>query len=115
MSKAIRGEVWQTRFWPSVGAEISKDRPAIVLNTQNAGRLPLCLMVPVTDWKENYSNYFWFVRLDPSGTNGLNKVSGADAFQVKSLSEDRLLWKVGSLELEEVQEIAFAIGFCIGI
>jgi mRNA interferase MazF len=114
MSKALRGEVWQTRFWPSVGAEISKERPAVVISSQKAGRLPLSIVVPVTDWKDNYSNYFWFVRLAPSTENGLSKVSGADAFQVKSISDERLMRKIGELQSDEVREIAFAVRFCVG-
>jgi len=50
MSKALRGEVWDVEFRPAVGAEIQKTRPAVVMNVPEVGRLPLCLVVPVTDW-----------------------------------------------------------------
>ena len=37
----LRGEVWNVRFDPSVGAEIKKIRPAVVLSEDAIGKLPL--------------------------------------------------------------------------
>ncbi len=50
-----RGEVWMVRFDPSVGAEIQKLRPAVVVNVPEVGRLPLRIVVPITDWKSTYA------------------------------------------------------------
>jgi mRNA interferase MazF len=50
-----RGEVWDICFDPSVGAEIQKTRPAVVVNIASVGRLPLRMVVPITDWKDVYS------------------------------------------------------------
>ena len=79
-----RGEVWEVRFDPSVGAEIQKTRPAMVIDSPAIGKLPLRIIVPITDWKDAYVHFPWFVNLKPTATNGLTKESGADAFQVKS-------------------------------
>jgi len=84
-----RGEVWLVRFDPSAGAEIRKVRPAVVVNLDAIGRLPLRIVVPVTDWKSDFGNLSWFVFLPAASENGLSKDSGADAFQVKSVSETR--------------------------
>jgi mRNA interferase MazF len=46
-----RGEVWDIRFDPSVGAEIQKIRPAVVISLDSIGRLPLRIVVPITEWK----------------------------------------------------------------
>jgi mRNA interferase MazF len=46
-----RGEIWLIDFDPAVGAEIRKVRPAVVISIDSIGRLPLRLVVPVTDWK----------------------------------------------------------------
>jgi len=45
---------------------------------------------------------------------GLVKESGADAFQVKSVSEHRLVRKFGQITVEQVGEIAAAIALCVG-
>ena len=46
-----RGEVWLIDFDPTVGAEIRKVRPAVVLTVPGVGRLPLQIVVPLTEWK----------------------------------------------------------------
>jgi mRNA interferase MazF len=114
MTKPVRGEVWRTRFWPSVGAEITKERPSVVLNEMDYGRLALSLVVPITDWKPTYESYSWFVPLTPSSANGLTKPSGADTFQVKSMANERLISKIGELTKAEVDEIADTVAACIG-
>jgi mRNA interferase MazF len=118
MSKATapkRGEVWDVDFDPSQGAEIGKTRPAVVISEDTMGRLPLRIVVPITDWKPAYAGYPWFVRLVPSSTDGLAKESGADAFQVKSLSEKRFVRRRGTLAAAQLDDIAAAVALCVGV
>ena len=110
----MRGDIWLIDFDPSVGAEIRKIRPAVVISLDTVGRLPLRLVVPVTDWKLHYADYPWFVELPASPTNGLTKDSGADAFQTRSVSLDRFVDRLGELTPAEVDEIAEAIALCVG-
>lgn len=114
MSIPNRGEVWLVQFDPSVGAEIQKERPAVVMSLPSVGRLPLRIVVPITDWKAHYAAAPWFVFLPATATNGLLKDSGADAFQVKSLSEKRFRARLGTLAQSEVDAIADAIALCVG-
>jgi mRNA interferase MazF len=114
MNKATRGEVWNVNFDPTVGAEISKARPALVVNVPHVGKLPLVIVVPITDWKPAYADYAWFTHLSPTAENGLTKASGADAFQVKSISELRLVLRLGRAAEQELQAVAAAIALCVG-
>jgi len=109
-----RGEVWSVAFDPQVGAEIQKNRPAVVMTAAGIGRLPVAIVVPITDWKPHYQNWPWFVYLAPTRTNGLTKGSGADAFQVKSLSEQRFIRKLGVLTPAQLDEIAAAVALSVG-
>ena len=102
-------------FDPPTGAEMAKTRPAVVINEDAIGKLPLRIVVPITEWDAKYSGYPWLVHLSASKSNGLTKESGADAFQVKSVSETRFKKRVGSLTADEVEEIAAAIALCIGL
>src|SRR5438876_431384 len=71
-----RGEIWMIDFDPSVGAEIQKIRPAVVISVDTVGKLPLRMVVPVTDWKPQYANYPWFVELPATpGPNPPNRIS----------------------------------------
>ncbi len=112
--KPRRGEVWNVNFTPSFGAEIQKIRPAVIMNAESIGRLPLNIVVPITNWRTEYAEFDWFVSLSPTTTNGLNKESGADTFQVKSISESRLVEKLGELTSDQMADIASAIALCIG-
>ena len=67
-----RGQIWQVSSEPTVGAEMAKVRPAVIVNIPEADRLPLGIVVPITDWKAPLARFFWFVRLSPSSENGLS-------------------------------------------
>lgn len=109
-----RGDVWQVDFDPTVGAEIRKERPAVVVSHDGMGRLPLRLVVPITEWQTRYANFTWFTYLPATPSNGLAKESAADAFQIKSVSEDRFGEKLGMLTVEQMNEIVDAIALCVG-
>ena len=109
-----RGEIWLVDFDPSVGAEINKLRPAVVINEDSIGRLPLRMVVPITDWKPHYSQLPWLVNLPASAANGLAKDSGADAFQTKSVSVQRLIRSIGRITNSQADDIASAVALCVG-
>ncbi len=109
-----RGEVWLVDFDPSVGAEIQKVRPALVISVDAVGRLPLRLVVPLTDWKPQYASFPWFVFISADTTNGLSKDSGADAFQTKSVSLSRFVRPLGSISTAQLDDVALAIALCVG-
>jgi mRNA interferase MazF len=109
-----RGEVWLVDFDPATGAEIRKVRPAVVVNLDATGRLPLRIVVPLTDWKPHYATYSWFTSISASTVNGLSKDSGADAFQVKSISQNRFIQRLGVVSAAEIDAIAAAICLVVG-
>ncbi len=84
------------------------------MSVSEIGVLPLRIIVPITDWKPRYTRFPWFVHLASTAGNGLSKESGADAFQVKSLSIDRFVHQKGTLMPSDVENIAAAIALCIG-
>jgi mRNA interferase MazF len=75
-----QGEIWLVALDPTVGAEIKKTRPAIIVNDDTLGRLPLKIIVPLTDWKDWYNVAPWMVHIDADATNKLSKESAADCF-----------------------------------
>ena len=73
-----RGEIWLIDFNPTKGAEIKKQRPAVVISSDALGKLPLKLVAPVTEWKQAFMENIWHVRIKPSKENGLSKDSAVD-------------------------------------
>jgi len=100
-----RGEIWLVNLDPTIGSEIKKTRPAIIVNSDDLGVLPLKVIVPITDWKNHYSIAPWMIKLIPNAQNGLPKLSSADCFQVRSVSEIRLIRNMGSLNKDQMDEI----------
>ena len=92
-----QGEIWQINLNPTIGSEIQKVRPCIILNSDMVGKLALKVIAPLTDYKENYKNIPWMVIIEPNSKNGLKKASAIDLFQVRSLSQKRLIKKIGEV------------------
>ena len=104
-----RGEVWLVSFEPSVGAEIKKIRPAVVINSDSVGRLPIKLVAPITDWKDHYARNIWHVHTPPNATNGLTKASAVDALQLDGLDIQRFIRKLGEVPSTMLDEIGLAV------
>ncbi len=109
-----RGQVWRVEFDPSRGAEIRKTRPAVVVNVGTAGRLPLRVIVPLTEWHPAFARAFWHVRINDTPENGLTKPSSADTFQVRSFSVERFVEQIGTLEASQMDAIARAVAVVVG-
>ena len=108
-----RGEVWDVNFDPTVGAEIRKKRPAVVMSIDSIGRLPIKLVAPITGWKAEFSGKIWLVRVQPNKANGLTKVSAIDTLQVKGVDVQRFVTKRGRLTAILMDEISAAIAAII--
>jgi mRNA interferase MazF len=61
-----RGEILLVNFDLTVGTEIKKTRPAVVVSSDAVGRLPIKLVAPLTDWKNHYAQTY--------GTFGLTRM-----------------------------------------
>ena len=111
----LRGEVWLVNLDPTVGAEIKKTRPAVIVNDDAIGILPLKIIVPVTEWKDRYAVAPWMVRVEPDAENGLKSVSAADAFQMRSVSQERLVQRLGKLSDAVMEKITVALAIVLNI
>lgn len=59
-----------------------------------------------TDWEPSFATLPWFVHVPAPLATGLIKDSGADVIQVKSISENRLLRRIGVVRADPMDEIA---------
>ena len=109
-----QGEIWQIALDPAIGAEMKKNRPALIINDDALGKLPLKIIAPITDWKDIYGNYPWMVRITPTNKNGLSKVSAVDCFQIRSVSVERLVTLIGFVEREIITGAQEAVITVIG-
>jgi mRNA interferase MazF len=110
-----QGEIWLINLDPTVGAEIRKTRPAIIVNDNSLGKLPLKIIVPITDWKEKYEIAPWMVKIEPNSKNGIIKVSSADCFQVRSVSQGRIIRKLGNISDSTLDDIRTGLSKVLSI
>jgi mRNA interferase MazF len=108
-----RGEIWQVAFDPTLGEEIRKTRPAVIISRNSLGVLALRVVVPLTGWRPEFATRPWMVRVPPTVTNGLTKESAADALQVKSVSALRLRHPMGTVAADLLEQIVRAVGAVI--
>jgi mRNA interferase MazF len=104
-----RGEIWLVNLDPTIGAEIKKSRPAIVINNDELGRLPLRVIVPITEWNNDYAVAEWMVKLIPDVANGLSKTSAADCFQIRSVSKTRMVKRMGVVRDDILYSVEIAL------
>ena len=91
-------EIWLIDLNPTIGAEIQKTRPAIIVSSNAIGILPLKVIVPITDWKTHYTKVPWMIKLTPDTENNLHKISAVDTFQVRSVSQQRFVRQLGRVD-----------------
>ncbi len=90
-----QGDIYLINLDPTIGSEMQKTRPCIILNNNTIGKLALKIIAPITDFKTHYDSVPWMVTLEPDTNNGLTKTSSIDLFQIRSVSEKRLVKKMG--------------------
>ncbi|TAG97963.1 MAG: type II toxin-antitoxin system PemK/MazF family toxin [Oscillatoriales cyanobacterium] len=105
----LKGEIWLARLNPTVGDEIGKTRPVVVVSDNEVGMLRLKVIVPITSWNDLFSPLDWMVQVEPTAENGLAKLSAADTFQVRSVSQQRFVRQLGVLSDTIMAEISEAL------
>jgi len=108
-------EIWLINLDPSIGAEIRKTRPCVILNDDSIGVLPLKVVAPITDYKEKYKIVPWMIQLIPDKLNNLEKISVIDVFQVRSVSEKRLIRKLGVIREDDILKAKEALKLVFGL
>jgi mRNA interferase MazF len=111
--KVQRGDIWLVNLEPTVGAEIRKTRPVVVVSSNAVGALPIRLVAPLTEWKEHLAGKLWHVKLDPDRANGLAKTSAVDALQLRGVDVQRFVQKLGHVSRATMRPIVEAIAIVI--
>ncbi|HVB99019.1 MAG TPA: type II toxin-antitoxin system PemK/MazF family toxin [Candidatus Dormibacteraeota bacterium] len=100
-----RGDVYKANLDPTVGSEIHKTRPVVIVSRDaiNASS-PVVIIVPVTSRSNKVRIYPTHVELR-IGEGGLPSESVALCEQVRAISKDRLSGQLGQLPKPKVAQI----------
>ncbi len=108
-----RGEIWQVNLDPTVGAEIQKTRPVVVISSDAVGVLPIKLVAPLTEWKDYLARNIWHVKVTPDSMNGLTKASAVDTLQLRGVDTQRFIQRLGKVSPSVMRSIVAAIAAVI--
>ena len=108
-----RGEVWLVDFGDPVGREQSGRRPAVVVSADslNESRAGVIVVVPITTAHRGLPSH---IEIDRDGS-GLDEVSYAKCEDVKSVSEQRLISRLGVAGDEVMFQTARAVRFLLDL
>ncbi|NVJ86990.1 MAG: type II toxin-antitoxin system PemK/MazF family toxin [Algoriphagus sp.] len=97
-----QGEIWYADINPVRGSEQAGYRPVAILSGNLMNRyLNLVIIAPLTSKIKNYKGN---PILKPSPTNGLKQDSEILIFQLRSVSKEHLIEKVGELTKVELSQ-----------
>ena len=108
----LRGEIWQVDLDPARGSEANKQRPAVVVSNDRANATATRLgrgvvtVVPVTS---NIAKVYPFQVLLSAAATGLAVDSKAQAEQIRSVSTERLVHRIGRVSPVELAQLDEAL------
>lgn len=107
MADVRRGDVVIVNLDPTIGVEIKKTRPAIVVSNDSINRLSqLVVVVPLTKNTAHISPSHVVI---PKGTARLNFVSKAVTEQIKAVDKQRIVKKLGTLPAAVLAQVERAV------
>ena len=96
----IRGEIYYADLNPTIGSEINKKRPVLIIsNNANNAFSETITIIPITS---NVKKVFPFEVFLPHNKSGLPKDSKAQCHQVRTISKIRISAKVYGVLKNEV-------------
>ena len=109
-----RGEVYLVSFGPTVGSEIKKTRPAVVIQNDIANRYsPVTIVAAITSSGERHPHPTDV--LIQKGEGGLDANSLALLNQICTIDRQRLIKRLGSVSSKTMSAINAALEISIGL
>jgi mRNA interferase MazF len=109
-----RGEIYWVNLDPTVGTEIAKTRPALVISNdignQHAERV---IVAPISS--QNSNKVYPFEVLIPQGEGGLRQASKVLLDQIRTLDKRRLGNRIGRLSNDRMLEVDQAIRLSLSV
>lgn len=104
-----RGEIWLVNFDPTIGSEINKTRPALIIQNDIANTYsPVTIVAAITSVTLGEKTYPTEV-LVTNGTGGLTNDSLILLNQIRTIDKARLVKRLGTLSTTLMTKVSTAI------
>jgi len=95
-----KGEIYLANFDPTIGHEVKKKRPALILSNNIHNQYsPLVTVAPLSS---NTNKIYPFEVYVTKKSTGLNENSKIMIIQLRSIDKKRLINKIGNIEEKEI-------------
>lgn len=114
MTTPTRGEIYLVNFDPTVGAEIQKTRPALILQNDIANRhSPITVVAAITSQFEEPLYPTEVIVSMPEG--GLSVDSVVLLNQIRSIDKRRLVRRLGAVRPDTMEQVDRALQISLGL
>jgi mRNA interferase MazF len=113
MSRILKGEIYWASLNPTIGSEIAKTRPVLIVsNDINNEFAATVSILPITSTTAKIYPFEVFL---PKGEGNLINDSKAKANQIRTIDKQRIGGKIGTISTTRLAEIEQAILTHLGI
>jgi mRNA interferase MazF len=105
-----RGEMWLVNFDPTIGSEIKKTRPAVILSSQPFNRLRRTLVVVPVSSAHDQTEFPLLIAIRSSSRPAVAVVD-----QVKAAAKERFIRKLGVASANEMEQISDALATLLNL
>src|SRR3989338_5138437 len=114
MTEVRRGEIWLVNLDPTIGHEIKKLRPSIIIQNDLGNKhSPITIIAPVTS--QNLEKTYPIEVILPKSGTGLEKESKVLLNQIRAVDKRRLVKRLGKVNDEYIEKINDAIKISLGL
>jgi mRNA interferase MazF len=115
VSAVRRGELYLVAFDPTVGYEIQKTRPALIIQNDVGNQYsPLTIVAAVTS-KVSPTPFPVEVVVERAESNGLKIRSAIRLDQIRTIDRQRLIQRLGSVDPTTMRRVDTAIQISLGL
>ena len=99
------GSIWLVNFDPSIGTEIRKTRPAMIISGTLFNQRRKVTVLPITSSSPDRRMLPIVVEITPDQTNGLNTDSFIICIDPMTFDKQRLVKQLGILNGEKIHQV----------
>lgn len=109
-----RGEIWIVNLDPTLGHEIKKSRPAVIIQNDIGNKYsPVTIIAPLTS--QSLEKIYPIEVLLTSENSGLEQESKVLLNQIRAVDKVRLVKKIGKVNEETLTQIDQALKISLGL